>query len=74
MTFFLYLRLIFFGAFGALASLRALEQIIFGGRGGFGPILVQAALGAGALMVAKRALDKLRAQRRPAPSEDSNPS
>ncbi|WP_342381536.1 hypothetical protein NVS55_18075 [Myxococcus stipitatus] len=75
MTFYLYLRIIFFGAFGALATLRVLEQLIFvKGSGGVMTILIQATLGAGALLLAKQSLDKVRARRRPAPSEDSSPS
>ncbi|QSQ16080.1 hypothetical protein [Myxococcus landrumensis] len=75
MTFFLYLRIVFFGALGALASLRVLEQLIFvKGSGGFGTILFQAALGAGALLLAKQSLDKVRARRRPAPTEGANPT
>ncbi|WP_338866796.1 hypothetical protein [Myxococcus stipitatus] len=74
MAIFRYLQVVFFGAFGALAVLRVLERLVFERGADLGSILVQAALGAGALMLAKRALDKARARSRPAPSEDSSPS
>lgn len=77
MAIFRYLQVVFFGAFGALAVLRVLERLVFERGAALGSILVQVALGAGALMLAKRALDKARAARRPAPSTsngDSNPA
>ncbi|WP_426756849.1 hypothetical protein [Myxococcus sp. Y35] len=76
MTIIRYLWGTLLGVLGALSLLRALEQLVFGGGSG-GSILVGAAMGLGLLMVAKKRLDKARAQGRPAPSagnRDPSPS
>ncbi|QDE84887.1 hypothetical protein BHS07_26955 [Myxococcus xanthus] len=75
MAIFWYLLVTLLGALGTLSVLRVLERLVFGG--GSGPLLVQAGMGLGLLMLAKRALDKARASRRPARpagSSDPNPS
>ncbi|MFP2957689.1 hypothetical protein ACLEPN_07620 [Myxococcus sp. 1LA] len=72
MAIFWYLMTTLLGALGALGVLRALERLIFGG--GSGSLLVQAAMGFGFLMLAKRALGKARAQGRPAPTAETHAS
>ncbi|WP_147443276.1 MULTISPECIES: hypothetical protein [unclassified Corallococcus] len=58
------------GALGTLASLRVLERLVFGG--GSGSLLVQAGMGIGCLMLAKKALGKARGRGRPAPPTGSD--
>ncbi|QQR46129.1 hypothetical protein JKA73_08460 [Myxococcus xanthus] len=70
MPIFWYLMVTLLGALGTLSVLRVLERLVFGG--GSGSLLVQAGMGLGCLMLAKRALGKARALRRPAaPTQDS---
>ncbi|NTX40297.1 hypothetical protein HUA78_38305 [Myxococcus sp. CA033] len=65
MAIFWYLLVTLLGALGTLSVLRVLERLVFGG--GSGSLLAQAGLGLGFLMLAKKALGKARALKRPAP-------
>ena len=68
MRIFWYLVAFGAGTFGAIATLRALEQLVFGG--GSGPIAMQAMSGMGFLYIAALSFRKARAAkltRRPPP-------